>query len=191
MQALAAHVAHDLRNALNAVAVNLEVVRGRSARGAEAAAIAPFAATASSQLEMASAATEALLGFARAEAEPADVSAIVGRLARLLSVRGEIVVPERAADATTTATSAPADLVRAVVARSVLSAVQTGGAAPCEIGVGDGIFLRVTGGDASVPSLDPELVALASVWGVRATVRGRSLELSFPPVSDVTPHAPA
>jgi len=90
-----------------------------------------------------------------------------------------------------TVTSAPADLVRAVVARSVLSAVQSGGAAPCEISVGDGIFLRVTGGDASLPPLDPELVALASVWGVRVTARDGSLELAFPPVSDTTPHAPA
>jgi hypothetical protein len=172
------------------VAVNLEVVRGRSARGADASAIAPFAATATSQLEVAAAATEALLGFARAEPEPVDVAAIVGRLAQLLSVRGQEVIPERSPDARVTATSAPADLVRAVVARSVLSALQTGGAAPCEISVGDGIFLRVTGGDASAPSLDPELAALASAWGVRVMARGRSLQLSFPLATDANPHAP-
>jgi hypothetical protein len=172
------------------VAVNLEVVRGRSARGAEASSIAPFAATAASQLEVAAAATEALLGLTRAEPGPADVAVIVGRIGRLLSVRGEGVLPERASDAPGTVTSAPADLVRALVARSVLSAVNTGGAAPCEITVGDGIFLRVTG-DASVPSLEPELVALASTWGVRATTRGRTLELSFPLARDATSHAPA
>ena len=182
-------MAHDLRNALNAVAVNLEVVRGRSARGAEAAAIAPFAATASAQLELALAATEALLGFARAEPEPADVGVIVERLERLLAVRGA----GQAKPAVTrgAVTSAPADLVRAVVARSVLSAIQAGGAAPCEITVSDGIFLRVTGGDDSAPSLDPELVTLASVWGVRTATRGHSLELSFPPVTDGPPNAPA
>lgn len=173
------------------MAVNLEVVRGRSARGAEAAVIAPFAVTASSQLELAAAATEALLGFARAEPEPPDVAAIVDRLRRLLTVRDQRVVAERVPPTGATVTSAPADLVRAVVARSVLSAVQSGGAAPCEISVGDGIFLRVTGGDASLPPLDPELVALASVWGVRVTARDGSLELAFPPVSDITPHAPA
>ena len=173
------------------MAVNLEVVRGRSARGAETAVIAPFAATASSQLEVAAAATEALLGFARAEPKPPDVAAIVDRVGRLLTVRGQRVVSEHVPRTGATVTSAPADLVRAVVARSVLSAVQSGGAAPCEISVGDGIFLRVTGGEASMPSLDPELVALASVWGVRVTVRDGSLELAFPPVSDTTPHAPA
>lgn len=171
--------------------MNLEVVRGRSARGAEAAAIAPFAATASSQLEVAVAATEALLGFARAEPEPPDVANIVERLGKLLTVRGQRVVSEHLSRTGATVTAAPADLVRAVVARSVLSAVQSGGAAPCEIRVGDGIFLRVTGGEASVPSLDSELVALASSWGVRITARDGSLELAFPPVSDITPHAPA
>src|SRR4051812_21248311 len=53
LQSLANVVAHDLRNALNAVAVNLEVVRSRSARGAEASAIAPFAATAANNFETA------------------------------------------------------------------------------------------------------------------------------------------
>jgi hypothetical protein len=186
---LSAYVAHDLRNALNAVAVNLEVVRGRSARGAEGSAIAPFAATASAQLEVALSATEALLGFARAEPEPADVGVIVERLERLLAVRahgaaGRPTFPRGAV------TSAPADLVRAVVARSVLSAVESGGSAPCEIMVGDGIFLRVTGGAGSAPSLDPELVTLALVWGIRTATRGHSIELSFPPVTD-TPSAPA
>jgi signal transduction histidine kinase len=187
---LSAHVAHDLRNALNAVAVNLEVVRGRSARGAEASAIAPFAATASAQLELALAATEALLGFARAESEPADVGVIIDRLERLLAVRGQ-GPGDRRALVRGAVTSAPADLVRAVVARSVLSALQVGASAPCEITVADGIFLRVTGGDASAPSLDPELVTLASVWGIRTATRGHALELSFPPVTDDTPNAPA
>jgi hypothetical protein len=173
------------------VAVNLEVVRGRSARGAEAAVIAPFAATASSQLEVAAAATEALLGFARAEPEPPDIVAIVDRLGRLLSVRAPGLVVDQAPRAGATVTSAPADLVRALVARSVLNAVQSGTTVPCEISVGDGIFVRVTGGDASVPSLESELVALASVWGVRITARDRSLELSFPPATEFTPHASA
>lgn len=188
---MTAYVAHDLRNALNAVAVNLEVVRGRSARGADASAIAPFAATASAQLEVAAAATEALLGLARPEPEPADVGSIVGRVARLLAVRGQGAVDAKFAMPPGAATSAPADLARAVVARSVLSALQSAGTAACEISVSGGILLRVTGGEASALSLDPELVALAAVWGVRIATRGHALELSFPPATDVTRHAPA
>jgi hypothetical protein len=174
------------------VAVNLEVVRGRSARSAEASAIAPFAATAASQLEVAAAATEALLGFARAEPEPADVAVILARLGRLLAVSGRSVVTVTGTAPRGATTSAPGDLVRAVVARSVLSAVQAAGAAPCEITVADGIFLRVTGGDASGPALDPMLAAVASACGVAAVRRGPTVELSFPSLAtDATPHGPA
>ena len=177
---------------MNAVAVNLEVVRSRSARGADATAIAPFAATASGQLEVAAAAAEALLTFARAEPEPADVAVIVGRLARLLAVHGQPVLITDGALPPRAQTSAPANLVRAVVARSVLGAVQAADSAPCEISVRDGIFLRVTGGDAVAPALDPKLAAVASAHGVRAERRGQTVELSFPPLAtDVTPHVSA
>ncbi len=177
------------------MAVNLEVARGRSARGAEASAIAPFAATASAQLAVASAATEALLGFARAEPEPADVAVILGRLGRLLAPAGrgvEMSGDTGATGAPTSArTSAPPNLVRAVVARSVLSAMHVGGPVPCEISSRDGIFLRVTG-DASAPALDPELVTVASAWGIQTVTRGHTLELSFPLLAtDVIPNAPA
>ena len=172
---------------MNAVAVNLEVVRSRSARGAEAAAIAPFAATAASQLEVTTAATEALLAFTRAEPDPPDVAVIVGRLARLLAVHGQPLVTTTGASPSHAQTSAPADLVRAVVARSVLSAVKATGSAPCEISVRDGIFLRVTGGDASAPALEPGLAAVASSCGVLAERRGHTLELSFPPLATEAP----
>lgn|GEM_PF-1204100 len=46
-------LAHDVRNALNGVAVNLEVARVRVARGADAAQVAPFLETAAQQLDAA------------------------------------------------------------------------------------------------------------------------------------------
>jgi hypothetical protein len=46
-------LAHDVRNALNGVAVNLEVARSRAQRGAEVAQVAPFLETAVQQLESA------------------------------------------------------------------------------------------------------------------------------------------
>ncbi len=185
-------MAHDLRNALNAVAVNLEVVRGRSARGGEAATIAPFAANAATQFEAAAAAAEALLGFTRPESGPADVAAIVGRLGRLLAVRGSAVLEVTGAGARGALTAASADVVRATVARSVLTALGAGGPAACEITAADRILLRVTGGDASVPSLDPELTAVAAAHDVQIVTRRSLIELTFPALgTDVTPHAPA
>jgi esterase/lipase len=46
-------LAHDVRNALNGVAINLEVARGRADRGIDVAQIAPFIETAVQQLEAA------------------------------------------------------------------------------------------------------------------------------------------
>lgn len=178
-QALANRIGHDLRNALNAVAVNLEVVRGRSARGAEASAIAPFAATASAQYEAASAAAEALLALARPESADPDVAAVAGHLGRLIGVRGGTAL--RVTDSTrgTARTSVPAHVVRSVVARSVLNALDLGDSVACETTVDGDIFLRVTGASHAAPP-DSELVAVASAFGVRFATQGNVLEVRFP-----------
>jgi len=189
LQAVADYVAHDFRNALNGVAVNLEVVRGRAARGAEASAIAPFAATAAAQFEGASAASEGLLALARPEPAPADVAAIAYRLSRLMSLKnaGAIAVVDQSDGRART--SVNPDVVRAAVARSVLAAGGAGDRVACEISVGDGIFLLVTGSAHFLP-LDPDLVAVATACGVRFATREHSLELRFPAIDQrATPHA--
>lgn len=181
LQTLAGSVAHDLRNALNAVAVNLEVVRGRSARGAEASAIAPFAATAATTFETAAAATEALLAFARGETGNVDVAAVANRLARLFAVGSRVLtVADRSRGQALT--PVPAEIVRATMARSVLGAFSDGDAVACEITAGHGIFLTVTGATRVPPLPDSELVAAAAAHGVRFASRAQSLELHFPAV---------
>jgi hypothetical protein len=180
LQAVASYVAHDFRNALNGVAVNLEVVRGRSARGAEAAAIAPFAATAAAQFEVAAAAAESLLAFARSEPGDADVAAVIVRFSRLFSIRGDAAVEVTDRSSGQARTAVPAAVVRTAVARSVLPSLALGHKVACEIGVGDDIFLLVTGAAHVPPPPDPELVAVASAHGVRFVSRGRTLELRFP-----------
>lgn len=66
LQRLAGRVAHEIRNPLNAVAVNLEVVRSRCERGTvEPPAVLPFATAAAGALERASRLIDALLALAR------------------------------------------------------------------------------------------------------------------------------
>jgi signal transduction histidine kinase len=66
LQGLAGRVAHEIKNPLNAVAVNLEVVRSRCEQGhVEAPAILPFATAAAGELERVSRLVEALLALAR------------------------------------------------------------------------------------------------------------------------------
>jgi signal transduction histidine kinase len=77
LQHLAGRVAHEIRNPLNAVAVNLEVVRSRCERGTvEPAAVLPFATAAAGQLERASRLIEALLALARPARS--DLAALAG-----------------------------------------------------------------------------------------------------------------
>jgi hypothetical protein len=182
LQALANIVAHDFRNALNAVSVNLEVVRSRSVRGAEASAIAPFATTAATHFETSAAAGEALLAFARPEPAPVDVAALVIRLSRLMAVgsQAKLHVVDRSAGRAKT--SAPGDIVRAAVARSVLGALSAGDAVACEIAADDGIFLRVTGASHVPPRLESEIVTAAATHGIRIAPGEQSLELRFPEV---------
>jgi len=182
LQALASVVAHDLRNALNAVAVNLEVVRSRSGRGAEASAIAPFAATAATNFETAAGAAEALLAFVRPEPGRVDIAAVVARLARLFAVRAGAGLQVVDLSDGRAATSASPDIARAAVARSVLAAVVAGEGVACEIAVDDGIFLRITGATHVPPPPDPDLVAAALEQGIRITPGERSIELRFPAV---------
>ena len=54
---------HELRNALNGVAVNVEVVRSRAERAGSAKELASFAERASAQVGEASALTDGLLAF--------------------------------------------------------------------------------------------------------------------------------
>jgi signal transduction histidine kinase len=71
---LAGRAAHELKNPLNGLALNLEVVRSRSARaGAAASALEPYASAAAGELERAIPLVEALLALARPVANPVDL----------------------------------------------------------------------------------------------------------------------
>jgi hypothetical protein len=81
---LAGRAAHELKNPLNGLALNLEVVRSRSARaGADASALAPFAAAAAGELERTIPLVEALLALARPLPIPVDLRTAIEPLAVL------------------------------------------------------------------------------------------------------------
>lgn len=81
---LAGRAAHELKNPLNGLALNLEVVRSRSARaGTEGVALAPFAAAAACELERTIPLVEALLALARPLPIPVDLRTAVQPLSVL------------------------------------------------------------------------------------------------------------
>ncbi|HEY2898615.1 MAG TPA: histidine kinase dimerization/phospho-acceptor domain-containing protein [Gemmatimonadaceae bacterium] len=71
---LAGRAAHELKNPLNGLALNLEVVRSRSVRpGPEVSTLAPYATAAANELERAIPLVDALLALARPLSNPVDL----------------------------------------------------------------------------------------------------------------------
>ncbi len=99
---MACRAAHELKNPLNGLALNLEVVRSRSTRaGVDGASLAPFAAAAAAELERSLSLVDALLSLARPLALPVDLrtaarplATLYGAVARALG--GSLAVAESA-----------------------------------------------------------------------------------------------
>lgn len=196
LQRLTGGVAHELRNALNGAAVNLEVIRSRSGReGVAASALGSFAGAASGQLEQVIAITDALMALARAGQEPAAIGRIADQVAALvrpvLAASGgalELVVE---GDGTT---RVPVEAARLFVASTLLAAVsatretdvakESGASLACRVrpasGKGGGVELRVEGAFARTPTLDATLRTLAKKHGVGVEPAERSITSTFP-----------
>lgn len=109
LQRLAGRVAHEIKNPLNAVAVNLEVVRSRSERKhVESADVLPFARAAAGELERVSRLVEALLAVSRPAR--ADLAVLAGPVITLYdalaNAEGGSVVLDLSEGATSIETSA-------------------------------------------------------------------------------------
>jgi nitrogen fixation/metabolism regulation signal transduction histidine kinase len=131
LQEVVQRAAHEVKDALNGVSLNLEVIRSRSqdeGGGVDAASIAGFAGAAAEQLELLTERTEALLALSRPpkpSAGPCDVAATLRQLAALLvpaarADGGQLVVDVRLKSAPT---SASADGARLALATGLLGII--------------------------------------------------------------------
>jgi signal transduction histidine kinase len=122
--------AHELKGALNGVAVNLEVVRSRAEKpGPPAASVAQFANAAVDQLDGVISLTEALLSLSRPEREPVNVALVVRNIETLLvpAIRAddkEYAAAGRLDDLGFS--TAPGNAVRLAVGASLLAASDAG-----------------------------------------------------------------
>ncbi len=128
VQQLMGRASHDVKDALNGVAVNVEVIRSRVERdGVPASSLAPFAAAAGQQLERLTSLLEALLAVARPEREPVDVGVALRRVAVLCAAsgtaKGTVDVEGEAGEDAVTRISGEA--VRLALAAPLLDAVST------------------------------------------------------------------
>jgi hypothetical protein len=188
LQRALGRAAHDVKDALNGVSVNLEVVRSRAGRAeAPASAVAPFAEAAAQQLERLTTLLDAVLSLGRSERAPVDVAVTLQRVASLCSASSaaadaRVVVRDRhAGDART---SVAGDAVRLALAAPMLDAVVGARASlpdgvECELtGEPDALVVRLRTGRPV--AIAPDVAEAIRLAGVRWTEDAADLSLFFP-----------
>lgn len=189
LQRALGRASHDVKDALNGVSVNLEVVRSRAARpDAPASAVASFADAAVQQLERLSSLLDAVLALGRAEHDPADVGITLRRVAALCgasSVASDSGVIVRDNLDGGALTRVPGDAVRLALAAPLLDAVvgDKGGPRPTDVacdlsGQPDGFVVRMRA-DRTI-RMPADVAETLRAAGVRWTEASNDLSLVFP-----------
>lgn len=186
LQQVGARTSHELKGALNGVAVNLEVVRSRSARpDAGAAAVAPFAASAADQLDAVVGMTEALLKLARPPREPVDIVETLDCLASLVApsarAEGGSLRIESHREIAGSVARARGNVVRLLIGATILEALSRKGDIRCRVDVGEETVVGIECVDAEGPlELSPDVMAVAAAADIRVHTEGQSISLTFP-----------
>jgi signal transduction histidine kinase len=189
LQQISARTAHELKGALNGVAVNLEVVRSRSARSdAAALSVAPFASSAADQLDAVVGMSEALLTLARAPRDPLDMNETIDRFVSLLSPSARadgcsLRLEGASRETTAVAVRAPGNVVRLAIGAALLAALARKGDIRCKVDVGDDVVVHIEFADAEQGGpleLSPDVSAAADAAGIRVHAEGQSMALTFP-----------
>lgn len=191
LQEVASRAAHEVKDALNGVSLNLEVIRSRSERGnADWGGMSGFAMAAAEQFELLAERTEALLFLWRPQ-RPAsgtvDVAITLRHLAALL-------VPAAKSDGgflavegpqSSVPTSASTVATRLALAAGLLALTKEGGPgrAPggrCRLESGDEIVVRFSHEPASTFTLDPVIASALAEHSILSKRSGSDLLLTFP-----------
>ena len=175
--------AHEVKDSLNGVSLNLEVIRSRSSGPvANGQSFATFATSATEQLEQLSARTEAVLFLARPARDPADVALTLKHLASLLvptakSEGGSLTVDgyERS-----TPTGAPGQATRLALAAGLLMLTKEGGDSRCHLDSNGGTVVRFSHESADACSLDSTVAKAIAEHSISSVRSGSDLILRFP-----------
>jgi hypothetical protein len=187
LQRLCDATAHDLKGALNGVALNVEVLRSRTDRtGVDAATLHQFAESAALELEAVIGASEAMLSLARPPRGAADIGRSVRDVAALLArpavAGGGRFTVDKSLESMSPTSAAPA-VVRAVVG-ALLWAVRDGfGEVTCARAPGDSdTVLRVgwSERDGSRLALDPAIISMARDAAVHLDITESGATITFP-----------
>ena len=190
LQRAMSRASHDVKDAINGVSVNLEVVRSRTARAdMPASSVAGFAEAAAQQLERLTTLIEAVLSLGRSAREPADVAITLRRVVAICAASSSaadagVELAEEQNDASTV-TRVRGELLRLALAGPLLDAVEASGQARasmvrCTVATSaDAVLvtMRANGRRVTVP--DPLQDAMRGA-GIRWNDAGPDLSLAFP-----------
>jgi signal transduction histidine kinase len=183
LQDVIGRAAHEVKNALNGVHLNLEAIRSRSQReGAKPRDLAAMAGAAADQLEALTDQTESILFLTRAprsSSQGADVGETLRHLSRLMIPTfrdGSSLEVEGTATAAPTAASFTA--TRLALASGLLALARKDGAARCELQTGSETVVRFSHESGS--SLDAAVASALAEHQIRTENAGSDLLIVFP-----------
>lgn len=190
LQRAMARASHDVKDALNGVSVNLEVVRSRSSRPeTPASAVATFAESAGHQLERLTSLIEAVLALGRAARTPVDVGVTLRRIVTICGAStssddGAVTLLENASMGSTFS-RVPGDVVRLALLAPLLDLAvsPSRGTAVSDVACtlttsSDAVHVSIAaaGRQASIPESIADILRASGVhW-----TEGNELSLTFP-----------
>lgn len=182
LQRLTEQVAHEIRNTLNAVAVNVEVVRSRSARSGGASPVASFADVAAAQVEVLSGQVDALISLFRPPPARADLGTLLGWLTALLrgapdkgSVEMDVPMQSRVLE-----TEVHGTAIRLAVTAALLGAIEGGRAVVCRLGTESPPRVYIAGNVGGPVSLAYEIADAVTRAGIQLDTLPHGIMISFP-----------
>jgi signal transduction histidine kinase len=182
---ICSRAAHELKGALNGVAVNLEVVRSRAEKpDAPASAVSKFANAAVGQLDNVIAMTEALLSLTRPAPEPPLITAIVRHIEALVApvVRadGGCLDLQGSFDELGF-TSANGNAVRLAVGASMLAALDASPQVRGTVVTGEArATIRFGSDGGTTPAIDAAVLRATAEAGIRIQAESDGISISFP-----------
>ena len=184
LQRLVDRAAHEIKGALNGVALNVEVARSRSSRpGAEASAVAPYAAAAAQQLELLTAQTEAVLALARPARGRCDVGLLLGRLTDLATpiarASGGELRTSTAPDAGEAMVRAAPEVARLALGAAMLAVLEEPARGWIETRVGQVVLVVFRRDGGAPPRLPAEVAAVLVDAGVGVEEHANEIRLAF------------
>ena len=186
LQEIVDRSAHEVKDSLNGVSLNLEVIRSRSTReGVAGKDLKDFAEAASGQFETLTGRVEALLALGRsprAATKGADVAVILKQLATLLvpAAKADGRVLQVKGDERGVPTAAPALAVRLAIAVGLLTLVKGEKGGRCLLEGGAEPVVRFSHESAVTCSLDSAVAEALAGCNINTRRSDHDLLIEFP-----------